>query len=227
MFVVLMSYSLLDHRPAVQEWIGIFIILCGLLIVGIDDMDDGIYSVDNIIGDSLIVLGNLTKACQMVYEDHFVTKNDIPSLQAIGWEGIYGLIIVIIFLFPFYFIKVSPQFDNNSRNVLEDAPDGFTMITNNYLLLVPTFGSIISIAFYNYAGLSITKEMSCTTRMIFEVVSIIIVWAIFFMIGWQDFRIIGINGFIILIVGMYIYHTTRHSTRTFTPRTSDLPASVF
>ena len=122
------------------------------MIVGLGDLDDGIYSDYNVIGDSLIVLGHLAKACQMVYEEYFVTKYDIPSLQVNGWNGIYGLIIVIIFLFPFYFIKV-----------LEDAVDEFTMIVNNYFLLIPTFGSIISIVFYNYAGSSITKEIACTT----------------------------------------------------------------
>ncbi|CAO1422316.1 unnamed protein product [Diamesa hyperborea] len=162
----------------------------------------------------------------MVYEEHFVTKYDIPSLQAIGWEGVYGLIIVIIMLFPFYFIKVSPPFDNNSRHVLEDAPDGFTMIVNNCLLLIPVFGSVISIAFYTYAGLSITKETSCTTRMIIEIVCVIIVWAISLMIGWQDSQAFGMIGFIVLIIGMYIYHAERHM-RIFTRRTSDFPVSAF
>ena len=56
--------------------------------------------------------------CQMVYEEHFVTKYDIPSLQAIGFEGIYGLIIVIISLF-FYFHSISSKLHHHLIIILD------------------------------------------------------------------------------------------------------------
>ncbi|CAO1442263.1 unnamed protein product [Diamesa serratosioi] len=216
-FVVFMSVFFLKQRPYIREWIGIFVIICGLAVVGFSDLSENTFKVDKyIIGDILVLLGHFMKACQMVYEEHFVTKYDIPSLQAIGWEGIFGVMIIIILLFPFYYIKVPPPFNGNARQVLEDAPDGFTLIINNLLLMVPLFGSIISIAFYNYAGLSMTKEISSTTRMVFEIVCIITVWSFSLMIGWQKFDILQLLGFIVMLIGLTIYSEFTLTIRIFT-----------
>lgn len=229
-FVVLMSCLFLKRHAVFREWIGLCIIICGLGVVGIADIKDDCCPIDeNILGDCLVILGHFMKACQMVYEEHFVSKNDIPSLQAIGWEGIYGLIIVVIFLFPAYFIEVPPPFDENAGNVLEDAPDGFTLIANNSLLLVPTFGSIISIAFYNYTGLSITKEISSTTRLIFEFVCVIIVSSFSFMVGWEEFNIWRILGFLIISFGMCAYSKfviTNQIFKLFSTHSSAFPPAT-
>lgn len=229
-FVVLMSSMFLKRQAVIKEWIGLCVIICGLGIVGIADIEDDSCPIDeNILGDSLVILGHFTKACQMVYEEHFVTKNDIPSLQAIGWEGVYGLIIVVFFLFPAYSIEVPPPFGENAGKVLEDAPDGFTLIANNSLLLVPTFGSIISIAFYNYAGLSITKEISSTTRLIFEFVCVIIVASFSLMIGWDKFNKWRILGFLIISFGMCAYSKfvlTKQIFKLFSTHTSTFPPAT-
>lgn len=39
-------------------------------------------------GDLLIFIAQVITAAQMVYEEKYVVSNDIPPLQAVGWEGI-------------------------------------------------------------------------------------------------------------------------------------------
>jgi hypothetical protein len=39
------------------------------------------------LGDSLILFAQIITAAQMVYEEKYVVTNDIPPLQAVGWEG--------------------------------------------------------------------------------------------------------------------------------------------
>lgn len=39
------------------------------------------------LGDSLILFAQILTAAQMVYEEKYVVTNDIPPLQAVGWEG--------------------------------------------------------------------------------------------------------------------------------------------
>jgi len=36
----------------------------------------------------LILFAQIITAAQMVYEEKYVVTNDIPPLQAVGWEGI-------------------------------------------------------------------------------------------------------------------------------------------
>lgn len=40
------------------------------------------------LGDSLILIAQIITAAQMVYEEKYIVTNDIPPLQAVGWEGI-------------------------------------------------------------------------------------------------------------------------------------------
>lgn len=44
----------------------------------------------------------------------------------------------------------------------------------SYFFLI--LGTIVSIAFFNFAGISVTKEISATTRMVLDSVRTIIIW---------------------------------------------------
>jgi hypothetical protein len=108
-----------------------------------------------------------------------------------------------------YFIHVPEKFSNNPRHVIEDAVDAFYMIKNNMLLLVPITGTIFSIAFFNFAGISVTKEISATTRMVLDSMRTIIIWVVSMSIGWQHFNeytYYQIAGFMVLLFGMCIYN---------------------
>lgn len=76
----------------ILEWLGIFIIIGGLVLVGAADMlsstaGSAHSKTDMIIGDVLIVVAQIVSASQMVIEEKFVAGQDIPPLQAVGWEG--------------------------------------------------------------------------------------------------------------------------------------------
>ena len=43
-------------------------------------------------------------ASQMVYEEKFITKYNVPALKAVGWEGTFGFMTLATLLIPFYFI---------------------------------------------------------------------------------------------------------------------------
>ena len=64
----------------------------------------------------------------------------------------------------------------------------------------------ISIAFFNFAGISVTKEMSATTRMVLDSIRTLVIWGVSMAIGWQKFEYLQLIGFIVLITGMCIYN---------------------
>ena len=39
------------------------------------------------LGDLLIIMAQIIVATQMVYEQKFVMRYNVPALQAVGWEG--------------------------------------------------------------------------------------------------------------------------------------------
>merc|ERR1719369_2411366 len=158
------------------------------------------------VGDLLIFCSQIIVASQMVYEEKFVSKYNVPALQAVGWEGTFGFTTLAILLVPFSFIYVGPQFGNNPRHVLEDAYDGVYQLAHNPLLALAFSGTVISIAFFNFAGISVTKELSATTRMVLDSVRTLVIWMASIGVGWQQFFALQLAGFCILVTGMCLYN---------------------
>ena len=163
-------------------------------------------SSDILLGDMLIVGAQVIVASQMVYEEKFVTKYNVPALQAVGWEGTFGFLTLSTLLVPMYFIPAGEKFGHNPRHVLEDAYDGLYQLAHNPLLLTAFCGTAVSIAFFNFAGISVTKEMSATTRMVLDSMRTLIIWMVSIAVGWQHFYALQLLGFVILITGMCIYN---------------------
>ncbi|CAG2192640.1 unnamed protein product [Mytilus edulis] len=67
-------------------------------------------------------------------------------------------------------------------------------------------GNIFSIAFFNFAGISVTREISATTRMVLDSVRTIIIWVAALALDWQKFIPLQILGFVVLIIGMMLYN---------------------
>lgn len=158
------------------------------------------------LGDALIFCSQVIVATQMVYEEKFISKYNVPALQAVGWEGTWGFTTLAILLVPFSFIYVGPSFGHGPRLVLEDAYDGVYQLAHNPLLALAFSGTVISIAFFNFAGISVTKELTATTRMVLDSVRTLVIWAVSMAIGWQNFFFLQLIGFCILITGMMLYN---------------------
>merc|ERR1719402_1651194 len=158
------------------------------------------------VGDLLIFCSQIIVASQMVYEENFITKYNVPALQAVGWEGTFGFTTLALLLIPFSFIEVGDQFGHGPRHVLEDAYDGCYQLAHNPLLALAFSGTIISIAFFNFAGISVTKELSATTRMVLDSVRTLVIWMVSIGVGWQMFFALQLAGFCILVVGMCLYN---------------------
>merc|ERR1719471_2471967 len=159
-----------------------------------------------LLGDLLIFCSQVIVASQMVYEEKFISKYNVPALQAVGWEGTFGFTTLSLLLIPFSFIYVGNSFGHGPRYVLEDAYDGVYQLYHNPLLALAFSGTVISIAFFNFAGISVTKELTATTRMVLDSVRTLVIWVVSMAIGWQSFFFLQLIGFCILLVGMMLYN---------------------
>ena len=60
-----------------------------------------------------------------------------------------------------------------------------------YLILAPLMGAlaltVVSIAFFNFAGVSITRELGATNRKVLDSLRTLVIWAFSLIIGWQLF----------------------------------------
>lgn len=212
-FVGILSVAFLERQMAGREWFGIAFIIAGLGVVGAADFlsvgDDANsdYSRNNIItGDLLIILAQIITAVQMVYEERYVAGMDIPALQAVGWEGLFGFAVLGSALVPMAYVPVAAPFNVNAHGTLEDALDALAQIEHNGRLVMALVGTVLSIAFFNFAGISVTKEMSATTRMVLDSVRTLVIWLVSLSIRWQQFHGLQVVGFAALIFGMCVYN---------------------
>lgn len=144
-FTGLLSTAFLGRLLKVREWVGMLIVISGLSVVGASDFIFGGNGNNNslnsiITGDLLIVMAQIVTASQMVWEEKFVNKHNVPALQAVGWEGLFGFSTLSLLLIPMYYLKVGPPFSSNPRMVLEDALDGFTQMGNNPMIILAMSG---------------------------------------------------------------------------------------
>jgi len=209
-FTGLLSVAFLGRKLKVYEWTGIFFVMAGLCIVGVSDMlgksqeGKGINSM--ITGDLLIIMAQILTATQMVIEEKFVSSRNVSPLEAVGWEGFFGFITMFLLLIPFYFIDVGNMIFKNPEGRLEDAIDGIHQIGNNYQVAVGFLGTILSISFFNFAGISVTKEISATTRTVLDSIRTFVIWIISILASWEPFSVIQLAGFFVLMIGMFLYN---------------------
>lgn len=209
-FTGLLSVAFLGRRLAPNQWIGIFITILGLVIVGLADFisgnkDNSHKLSDVITGDLLIIMAQIIVSVQMVLEEKFVYTHDVHPLRAVGTEGFFGFFVLSLLLIPMYFIPVG-NFANNPRHVLEDALDAFCQIGHQPLILLALLGNTVSIAFFNFAGISVTKEISATTRMVLDSLRTLVIWVVSLALGWEHFQGLQVLGFLVLLVGTALYN---------------------
>ncbi|XP_036437920.1 solute carrier family 35 member F6 [Colossoma macropomum] len=208
-FTGLLSVAFLGRRLVASQWVGILITIVGLVVVGLADFISGNrdqHKLSEVItGDLLIIMAQIIVSVQMVLEEKFVYKHNVHPLKAVGTEGFFGFVILSFLLIPMYFIPVG-NFGSNPRQVLEDALDAFCQIGHKPLILLALLGNTVSIAFFNFAGISVTKEISATTRMVLDSLRTLVIWVMSLALGWETFHGLQILGFIILLIGTGLYN---------------------
>lgn len=139
------------------------LVMVGLVIVGICDiLDSGVGEDINAIitGDLLIIMAQIIVAIQMVTEQVFLERYDVPPLLAVGLEGLFGMVVLSFAMIPMYFIRVPSPFSDDPDHRLENVFLAFRQIHKEPMIGMALMCTIISIAFFNFAGVSVTKRLS-------------------------------------------------------------------
>ncbi len=80
------------------------------------------------------------------------------------------------------------------------------------ILTLAIAGNMLSIAFYNFFGISITDYSSATTRMVLDTMRTVTIWIFSVAVGWQPFEPQTFSwwlqpiGFVVLLSGTAIYN---------------------
>merc|ERR1719428_2645569 len=73
-------------------------------------------------------------------------------------------------------------------------------------LVSTVIGSIFSIAFFNWSGITVTQKVSATSRSTIDSSRTILIWIIELALHWNTFNILQLVGFVFLASGTMIYN---------------------
>ena len=134
---------------------------------------------------------------------------------------ISAITIVSIMFVPCHFAEKSCVFAANGNPYIERPEQYFREVWQNKLLLGMVLITVLSITFFNFIGLSITKYINALARAILNLTKTALIWVIgiivtvtagktnssfeWEIIGWQIILLESI-GFIFLIFATLIYN---------------------
>jgi len=79
-------------------------------------------------------------------------------------------------------------------------------MTEKPVLIVETFGIMISIAFFNFCGVTTTKLASAAQRATVDSSRTVLIWIGSVLLGFEEPQWLNIPGFVILIFGTLLYN---------------------
>ena len=203
-FTGILSVLLLQRRLGVHHWTGIGLITVGTAIVGLQSVLDPTKSNNGpnvLLGNLLIIAAQFIGGLLFVVEERLLKKYEVPPLEAVGSEGLWGVLMSLVILPLIYFLPKA-----YGQQPVDDLGMAVHEMQGNLWLSLSLAGAVLSIAFFNFLGTSITKLVSAAHRTTIETTRSVTVWIVSLSVGWESFSYIELAGFLVLTYGIFIYN---------------------
>ncbi|KAG6841662.1 hypothetical protein C0991_008300 [Blastosporella zonata] len=227
LFVGVFSVIFLRRRLWLYQWVSLIIVMAGVGLVGWsgslikDAIKEAIFpslaahvkadlsteepeATQVLVGVFFVLFAQVFTATQFVVEEKIMERYSVTPLVAVGFEGFFGALSIIL-LFPILSIpsvsKLTPFFD---------LPRGWHQMVDNSAVLYSGIAIACSIAFFNYFGLSVTRHVSATARSLTDTCRTLSIWLISLGLGWEKFifptSFLQVTGFSLLVYGTFLFN---------------------
>lgn len=224
-FAALFAVIFLGRKLYVFHWLGVGFCTVGIVLVGLasvwgapeaksegDGAAAGGGSEFLLFGMALALAGQVVQAAQVIAEEWLLNDVDLPGLQIVGFEGFWGILIMLIGVFPALWLL-----PGEDRGHMEDELDAFAMIWSKWPLLLIMMVYVFSCATYNMSGIAVTGALSAVHRVMLEAFRTSIVWvfgltvhycydpASAFGEEWTPYSYLEVCGFVVLMLGQAVF----------------------
>ena len=192
-----------------HHWVGAFWVVSGICLVAFAALseDNEVSGGNAFIGVTWMVLSAVMQGTQFAIEEKMLRTYYLQSFQFAGWEGLWGLLLLLITLPILQFIPWEAELCNDGY--VENSIFAMEQIWNSPRLILLTLSSIIIICLYNGLGMAVTKMISSTNRVVLRQIKIFLIWLFFLAYpydGNESFKPLQLIGFIILVFGVFLYN---------------------
>ena len=135
-----------------------------------------------VVGVIVLLIGQVLGALSYIFEEKFLSDYaDVHPLYVVGWEGIWGTIMITVMLLVMQFTPCSNESLCSPSGVIEDSYSAVLELGSSTPQIIYTIALIPLAGFYNTAGTSVTAYGSAAARCTIEQLRNLFVW-IYFMI---------------------------------------------
>ncbi|KAF9922781.1 hypothetical protein FBU30_007106 [Linnemannia zychae] len=214
-FTGILSVMFLGRRLLAFEWFALFTIVTGIATVGFasslatndltgntePDSEEAIRAAKLTLGIFLVLFAQIFTATQFVVEEKFLSGYQIAPLRAVGFEGLFGTITLVVLMPILHFtIGVSrpgSYFDLNA---------GWDQIKSYPQIWIPSIIMLFTISSFNFFGISVTKTICATSRSTIDSCRTLFIWGISLYLGWEKFIPLQVLGFALLVYGTFVFN---------------------
>ncbi|KAI9272825.1 hypothetical protein BDA99DRAFT_593171, partial [Phascolomyces articulosus] len=217
-FTSIFSYFFLNRRLRLFEWFSLGMIVSGVAVVGLsslifpqfkpsdntannidNDSDNQSFPVMSLIGIVLILAAQIFTACQFVIEEKVLSQYRVTPVKIVGMEGTFGLVSALGVL-PLIHVLLSDY--HTSFDMEQSFHDFFASPS----VWKAGIANAITIAFFNWCGLTITSRICATTRSTIDICRTLFIWMVSLYLGWEQFSWIQVIGFVIMVTGTFYFN---------------------
>jgi len=217
-FCGILSVTFLKRKLYCFSWVGLCLCVLGLVTVGLSNVlgnsqqphksDPG----QLILGMSLVMMGQVVQAAQVIAEEWLMKDVDLPSMQIIGWEGAWGTLMMFVIVYPLLW-----YIPGDDHGHAEDVVDTFVMVRNSSHLFGLVIIYLMSCGLFNASGIAVTGALSATHRMMMDASRTSVIWLFGLTVhykidpsspygeAWTSYSYLQLVGFLILVIGQAVY----------------------
>jgi hypothetical protein len=197
----ILSFFFLRRHLYAFQWMSLFIITLGIAVVGASPLledhapADAFYVQENpervLAGTFMVLLAQVFTSSQFIIEERLLAKYHLHPMEAIGYEGSFGLLFLFAMAPPAYFFI--GQYNPDSWF---NIPVGWSQVLSSPYIWGAGLGCIVSIAAFNGSALEVTKRLTATSRSTVDACRTISIWCVSLALGWESFRLLQVCGFV-------------------------------
>ncbi|KAH9978947.1 hypothetical protein BGW80DRAFT_1281977 [Lactifluus volemus] len=257
LFVGILSVLFLHRKLYIYQWLSLLTVMAGVSLVGFSGslIKDTLHPVAPslvtlldltpaneppanepiempeatkvVIGVFFILFAQIFTASQFAIEEKILRQYSVPPLLAVGYEGLFGALSIIILLPLLPLIKPSPS---SPAAAWFDLVKGWHQLVDTPSVLYSGIVIACSIALFNFFGLSVTKYVSATSRSLADTCRTLAIWIVSLLLGWEllmwPISLLQVVGFGLLVYGTFLFNNLVQPPRFLRPSAGATSAPV-
>jgi hypothetical protein len=155
-----------------------------------------------LLGVLLITGAQVFSASQFVLEEFILSRYAVEPLKVAGLEGVFGVILTTLAMVLAYLFYGS----GTGQGGTFDIGAGIATILEQQHIWLSFVLFAMSIASFNFFGLSVTRTVSATSRSTIDACRTLFIWAASLALGWEGFKVLQLLGFAVLVYATLLFN---------------------